>query len=99
MHSFASIVRAFSQPSIDHPSIYPPPSAEVGAPAPAPEVVGLGLANCVELLPGYYNLHWEVGGWKGAHTGRCAWVGCVGGIAGQDLAAMNPRWVGAALAS
>lgn len=33
------------------------------APAPAaPDAGGLGLPNCVELLPGTFNLHWEASG-------------------------------------
>ncbi|KAL4431620.1 hypothetical protein ABPG77_001462 [Micractinium sp. CCAP 211/92] len=37
-------------------------AAEAAAPAPGPSIdsTGLGLANCLELKKGYYNLHWEV---------------------------------------
>lgn len=36
--------------------------ATEAAPAPGPSIesTGLGLANCLELKKGYYNLHWEM---------------------------------------
>lgn len=43
------------------------------APAPPPplrDAGGVGLANCVELLPGVFNLHWEVGGGRPLRAGR-----------------------------
>lgn len=43
-------------------ALVPPASTLAAAPAPGPSIesTGLGLANCLELKKGYYNLHWEV---------------------------------------
>lgn len=37
-----------------------PAAAITPAPGPSSDSPGLGLANCLELKPGFYNLHWEV---------------------------------------
>ena len=70
-------------------SAAPPPATEaLSAPAPAPtpgagpaQGVGLGLENCLELKPGYLNLHWEVAdgviviGLEGRSGGNNRWLG------------------------
>lgn len=61
----------------------PPPAMPAAAPAPAPAAESsiLGLANCLELIPGIFNLHWETVdsqimiGLEGLVDGDNRWMG------------------------
>ncbi|KAL4458957.1 hypothetical protein ABPG75_013822 [Micractinium tetrahymenae] len=72
------------------PAVEPSPSpatapAPAAAPAPGPSLdsPGLGLANCVELKQGYYNVHWEV-----AESGSEIIIGLEGRVGPGN------RWMG-----